>query len=138
RAARAFVRADPSSPTALEQYLDRASRLKRHFQEVLFLEAETYQVADRIHHWVAAFVAVLASTWAFVWQIALANRQPSTGSQVGSGIVMLAVIAGLVYAAKDRIKELGRSWISGNVHRLYAQRVARFRAPARRLPGRDV
>jgi hypothetical protein len=33
---------------------------------------------------------------------------------------------------------MGRSWISGNVHRLYAQRVSRFRAPAKRLPGRDV
>jgi hypothetical protein len=66
------------------------------------------------------------------------NQAPTTGSQVGSGLVVLAVIAGLVYAAKDRIKEMGRNWISGNVHRLYAQRVARFRAPARRLPGRDV
>ena len=36
------------STDALERYLDRASRLKKHFQEVLFLEAETYQVAERI------------------------------------------------------------------------------------------
>jgi hypothetical protein len=138
RAGHGYVCAEPSSPHALERYLDRASRLKKHFQEVLFLESETFQVADRIHHWVAAFVALLASTWAFAWQIALMNRRPSTESQVGSGIVMLAVIAGLVYAAKDRIKELGRTWISGNVHRLYAQRVARYRAPARRLPKRDI
>jgi hypothetical protein len=52
--------------------------------------------------------------------------------------VMVAVIAGVVYATKDRMQELGRSWISGNVHRFYAQRVARYRAPVRRLPGRDV
>ncbi len=133
-----YVCADPSSPGALERYLDRASQLKKHFQEVLFLEADTYQVAERIHHWVAAFVALMASTWAFVWQIALLNHRPSTGSQVGSGIVLLATLAGVVYATKDRIKEIGRSWISGNVHRFYAQRVARWRAPARRLPGRDV
>jgi hypothetical protein len=37
-------------------------------------------VADRIKHWVAAFVAIVASTWAFAWQIALMNRQHSTGS----------------------------------------------------------
>jgi hypothetical protein len=43
-----------------------------------------------------------------------------------------------VYATKDRIKEMGRAWISGNVHRFYAQRVARYRAPAKRLKGRDV
>jgi hypothetical protein len=48
------------------------------------------------------------------------------------------MIAGAVYAVKDRIKELGRTWISGNVHRFYAQRVATWRAPAKRLPRRDV
>jgi hypothetical protein len=138
RADKKYIGADPNSTEALERYLDRASRLKKHFQEVLFLEPERYEVADRIHHWVAAFVAVLASTWAFIWQIVLINRAPSTGSQIGSGVIVLAVIAGLVYAAKDRIKEMGRSWISGNVHRFYAQRVARFRAPSRRLPGRDL
>ncbi len=138
RADMKYIGADPSSPDALERYLDRASRLKKHFQEVLFLEPERYEVADRIHHWVAGFVAVLASTWAFIWQIVLMNRAPSTGSQIGSGVMVLAVIAGLVYATKDRIKEMGRNWISGNVHRFYAQRVARFRAPVRRLPGRDV
>ena len=138
RADKGFIRADPKSMPQLERYLDRSSQLKKHFQEVLFLEPEIYQVAERIHHWVAAFVALLASTWAFAWQIALINRAPTTGSSVGSGLVVLAVIAGLVYAAKDRIKELGRNWISGNVHRFYAQRVARFRAPARRLPKRDI
>ena len=138
RAEKRYIGADPSSTEALERYLDRASRLKKHFQEVLFLEPERYEVAARIHHWVAAFVAVLASTWAFIWQIVLINRAPTTGTQIGSGVVVLAVIAGLVYAAKDRIKEMGRNWISGNVHRFYAQRVARFRAPSRRLPGRDV
>lgn len=135
---RGYLCADPTSSATLEQYLDRASRLKKHFQEVLFLEPETFHVADRIHHWVAAFVAVVAATWAFGWQIWLASRAPTTGSTLGSGLFAIAVIGGLVYAAKDRIKEIGRSWISGNVHRFYAQRVARWRAPARRLPGRDV
>ncbi len=133
-----FMRADPNSLAALERYLDRSSLLKKHFQEVLFLEPEMYQVAERIHHWVAAFVAVVASTWAFAWQIALMNRAPTAATSVGSGIFVLAVIAGLVYAAKDRIKEVGRTWIAGNVHRFYAQRVARYRAPARRMPARDV
>jgi hypothetical protein len=138
RQTRGYLCAEPSSPSALEHYLDRASQLKKHFQEVFFLEAQTYKVAERIHHWVAAFVALVASTWAFVWQMALMNQRPTTGSQVGSGIILLATIAGVVYAGKDRIKEIGRNWISGNVHRFYAQRVARWRAPARRLPGRDV
>jgi len=62
-------------------------------------------------------------------------NRPSTGSKVSSGIILLATLAGVIYAGKDRIKEIGRNWISGNVHRFYAQRVARWRAPARRLGG---
>ncbi len=139
RAERGFICPDPASHVALERYIERASHLKKHFQEVLFLEPEVYQVAERLHHWVAALVALVASTWAFGWQLALINRSASnTGSTVTSGIVVVAIVAGIIYATKDRLKELGRTWISGNVHRFYAQRVARYRAPARRVPGRDV
>lgn len=138
RDARGWLHPEPRSPASLESYIERASRLKKHFQEVLFLEPEQYQVAERLHNWVAALVAIVASTWAFAWQIALVHRGATSASSVGSGLFFLAVIAGLVYAIKDRIKEVGRAWISGNVHRFYAQRVARWRAPARRLPGRDV
>jgi hypothetical protein len=81
---------------------------------------------------------VVASTWAFVWQIALMDHKPTQASAFSSGVLALALVVGVVYAVKDRIKEIGRAWISGNVHRFYAQRVARWRAPARRLPRRDV
>jgi hypothetical protein len=138
RAAHGYVRADPDAPELLERYLDRASQLKKHFQEVLFLEPETVHVAERIHHWAAAFAALLASTWSFFLQMWLAGRAPTTGTRVGSGLVLLAALAGVVYVAKDRIKEVGRNWISGKVRRFYAERVARYRAPARRLPKRDV
>jgi hypothetical protein len=138
RATRGWVCGDADSPEALERYLDRASRLKKHFQEVLFLEPETYRVAERLHHWVAAIAALLASTWAVGWQLFLAHRSATTESRLGSGLLLVILSGGLVYAGKDRIKEVGRSWISGNVHRFYAQRVARYRAPARRLASRDV
>ncbi len=138
RDAQSWLHPHPRWPTSLERYIERASRMKKHFQEVLFLEADTYQVAEVLHNWVAGFVALVASTWAFAWQLALMNRAPTTTSRVSSGLVVIAVLAGLVYAIKDRIKEMGRSWISGNVHRFYAQRVARWRAPAKRLSGRDV
>ncbi|MDF2696376.1 MAG: hypothetical protein K0S65_4759 [Labilithrix sp.] len=138
RQARGFANAEPTSPQALERYLDRASRLKKHFQEVLFLEQETFQIAERAYHWIAAFVAVVASTWAFVWQIALVNHA-NAASTVSSGVVMLAILAGLVYAGKDRIKEIGRNWMTSRVQRVWgAQRISRYRAPHRRLPGRDV
>jgi hypothetical protein len=138
RDAESWLHPDPRAPSSLEAYIERSSRLKKHFQEVLFLEPETYQVADRVKNWVAVFVAIIASSWAFVCQLALLKRGPSMGSTVGSGLVVLALIAGVVYAVKDRIKELGRAWISGHVHRIYAQRVARWRAPARRMARRDV
>jgi hypothetical protein len=138
RQAHGYICADPASHATLEAYLDRASRLKKHFQEVLFLEAEVFHVAERLHHWVAGLGALVASTWAFAWQIALMKHSVSSTSTVGSGIVLVAIVAGVIYATKDRLKEVGRTWISGNVHRFYAQRVARYRAPARRLPGRDV
>lgn len=135
---RGFENADPSSPEALEHYLERSSRLKKHFQEVLFLDPETFHVAERAYHWIAGFVAVVASTWAFAWQIALLN-QAGSAQTFSTGLLTLALIAGIVYATKDRIKEIGRTWMTRRVHRVWgAQRITRYRAPARRLPGRDV
>ncbi len=139
REERGFGNADPSSPEALEGYLDRASRLKKHFQEVLFLDPETFQVAERAYHWIAGFFALVASTWAFAWQIALLNRANSAGAAETAGLITLALMAGLVYAAKDRIKEIGRNWMTKRVHRVWgAERITRYRAPLRRLPGRDA
>ncbi|MGH7294449.1 MAG: hypothetical protein ACRELB_05940, partial [Polyangiaceae bacterium] len=138
RDAERWLHPDPAAPASLEAYIERSSRLKKHFQEVLFLEPETFQVAERLHNWVAMVVAIVASTWAFAWQIALMDHRATKTSALGSGLLVLALVAGVIYAVKDRIKELGRAWISGNVHRFYAQRVARWRAPAKRLPGRDV
>jgi hypothetical protein len=138
RKVRGFPCADPDSAHALEHYLDRSSKLKKHFQEVLFLERESYQVADRAYHWVAGFFALVASTWAFMWQIALVGRA-SNAQTVSSGVVTFALLAGVVYASKDRLKEIGRNWMTRRVHRVWgAQRVTKYRAPARRLPGRDV
>jgi hypothetical protein len=137
RRERGYLSADPASPRTLELYLDRASRLKKHFHEVLFLEPDIFQVTERTRHLISAVSAVVASTWAFVWQIALASRV-SSSLRISSGLVLLVVLSALVYAGKDRLKEAGRDWIAGKVHRLYGQRVARHRAPARILPGRDI
>jgi hypothetical protein len=138
REERGFNNADPSSPEALERYLERSSSLKKHFQEVLFLDPETFHVAERTYHWIAGFVAIVASTWAFAWQIALLNQAGATQT-FSTGVLTLALIAGVVYATKDRIKEIGRTWMTRRVHRVWgAQRITRYRAPARRLPGRDI
>lgn len=127
RARKQFAFAELHTERDLEGYLDRTSQLKKHFQEVLFLEAEEVAVAQRLHHLVAAMAAILASFWAFVFQIWLASG--STTSRVSSSFVFVALIAGLAYAVKDRIKEVGRLWVHSNVHRFYAQRTAKYRAP---------
>ncbi len=135
RAERGFVDATDASSRSLERYLDRASRLKKHFQEVLFLHGTGYAVVDRLHHVVAVFVALIASTWAFTWQLALAARS-TTQVRALSGIVAFAVMAGVIYAVKDRIKEVGRAWVARRVHRLYAQRIHNWWAPRRSaMPG---
>lgn len=135
RRAHRFVDAGGGSAAALERYIERASLLKKHFQEVMFLEPERYSVTSRVHHLAAALVAVLASTWALAWQLALDQRQSAT---VGSGVFAFALVAGLVYAGKDRIKEVGRAWLAGKVERHYAHRVVRYRAPSRTSPQRAV
>jgi hypothetical protein len=131
RAKQGFVVLDPGDPRTLECFVDRSTRLKKHFQEVLFLEAETYQVDQRIHNWSAGFMAILASTWAFAWQLALRRNATSGDTRLGSGLVVLAIVAAVIYASKDRMKEIGRNWIAGRVRRLYAQRVTRYRTRPR-------
>lgn len=134
RRSRGFLKVDESSPLSLERYLERASLLKKHFQEVLFLTGSSYAVTDRVRHFVAVLVAIVASTWAFSWQIAMLRRGATLDSTVGTGIIQLALIVGVVYAVKDRIKEVGRAWIAERLHRIYAQRVSTFRLPEKRSP----
>jgi hypothetical protein len=104
---------------------------------VLFLERESYEVAKRAYHWLAALVALMASFWAFAWQLALAKR--GSGQGLPSGLFVVALAAGMVYATKDRMKEIGRDWLKHRVHRVYgAQRITKYRAPSRRIPARDI
>lgn len=138
RQACGYLRADAGSAVQLERYLDRASQLKKHFQEVLFLEAERIVVSERIHHWAAGVAALIASSWAFAAQVFLLSQPASTTTTISSGLLLIGVLGGVVYVVKDRLKEMGRSWIFGQMGRFYAQRVARYRAPVRRLTSRDV
>lgn len=139
RQAQRYVRAEPLVQKALERYLDRASQLKKHFQEVLFLEHDTIHIVDRISHVAAAFGAVVASMVAFALQLALLDHGTSLAARFGSGLTTVALLAGLIYATKDRMKDLGRTFVAKKLNDFYdVQRFTRFRAPQRRLPGRDV
>lgn len=106
----------------LERWLCRRSALKKHFHQLLWLDADAYKPEVRLANWIAAFVAVVASTWAFSWQLAYMNELISGGMSLMS-MVMAGAVAGVLYAVKDRIKELGRRWIGRRVRDGIADKV---------------
>jgi hypothetical protein len=99
---------------------------KKHFERVLFLDVESYEIVNRISGWLSALMAMLAYLWFFVWQITL-ERHPVA---LGSGVVMFALLTAVAYASRERLKEVGRSWLAGRVQRMFAQRVTRYRVPS--------
>jgi hypothetical protein len=111
----------------LSAFLDRASRLKKHFQDVLFLEASSYFVDRRSRNWVGVVAAALAAT---VW-LSFTLLPIGQGTRAGIGLFTFAIAFAVAYAVKDRIKELTRLWITGRLTRLYGQRVVSLRLPAR-------
>ena len=106
----------------VEVFINRAALLKKHFQQALFLDASAYMLDQRLRNWIAAVVAMIASTFYFVWQIYLLNAA-MTAEQTTVALVMAGVVAALVYAAKDRIKEVGRDWLASRLKHSYADRV---------------
>src|ERR1700687_2154194 len=128
RRAHGFALADPTIPDTLEKYVERAGRLKKHFQEVLALEREEYALDDRVQQWVATFSAMIAGMLVFSAQFVLGRW--SLGSRVSSGLAVIVLLAGIAYAARDLLKEIGRSWITGKMFRLQAQRVVLCRLPS--------
>ncbi|MFL5373330.1 MAG: hypothetical protein ACJ78T_05030 [Myxococcales bacterium] len=138
RERKGFLRADRRSEADVDAYLARAARLKKHFEEVLFLDRETEQLDERMQQWMATFGALLGGIVAFVAiQVALTHRRPGP-MEVGWGLASLAMIAGLGYAARHQLREWGRSWLAGKMVRFHAQRVSRCRVPSRRLPSKDL
>jgi hypothetical protein len=126
-----FVLAEPESTAQLERLLARMRWLKRHFERVLFLEVESYEVQSRLSGWFSALAAMLAYLWFLLWQLTL-ERHPVA---IGSGVVAFALITAVVYASRERLKEIGRSWLAGRVQRMFAQRVTRYRLPRARPRG---
>ena len=94
--------ADDAEGLAL--FLDRAAQLKKHFQEVLFLEPESRMVDAAVRNWVGTGAAALA----FVIYFGLQTLQ--TTAAAGLGLMTLMSIGALAYALKDRAKELTRQW----------------------------
>ncbi|HWE24733.1 MAG TPA: hypothetical protein VG496_12425 [Myxococcales bacterium] len=135
RRSRGFLEADGASFESIERYLAHAARLKKHFEEVLFLDRESEQLDERLQLWMRMAGALVAGiVVSLPLQLVLSLR----ARELGLGIIALALLTGIAYAAREQIKESGRSWLSGKMVRFQSQRVLRCRVPARQLPRRDV
>jgi hypothetical protein len=108
-----------------ERFLRRMGDLKRAFHRRLYLDAVIVDADKRYGHVVAAFVAIIASSWAFAWQVAVFN-QIAGNAITGPALLSLGAMVGVIYAVKDRIKEIGRRWVSGWVRTSYADRVVKL------------
>jgi hypothetical protein len=117
--------AEPVNALQLERLLARTRWLKKHFERVSFLDVESYEVVGRLSGWLSALAAMLAYLWFLLWQLAL-ERHPAA---IGSGAAAFVMITALAYASRERLKEVGRNWLTGRVQRLFAQRVTRYRVP---------
>lgn len=138
RRASGFLTMSEPSPATLDAYVARAARLRKHFEEVLFLDRESYQLDERVHQWMTSFAALLAGGSAFLLQLALIDRRSTPTTTLGLRLATIALLAGACYMARDRLKEFARTWLTGKVYRFHAQRVSRYRLPERRLATRDV
>jgi len=135
--ARSFLRADRRSEADVDAYLARAARLKKHFEEVLFLDRETEQLDERVQQWMATVGALLGGIVAFVAiQVALTHRRRGARGRLGPHHA--GDDRGLGYAARHHMREFCRGWLAGKVVRFHAQRISRCRIPSRHLPSKDV
>ena len=127
RRAAGFTLTEGKNRSALELLLARRGSLKKHFEQVLFLDSESYEPLNRVSGWLSVLMAFVAYLWFLVWQTTI-ERHPIA---IGSRIAAFALLSGIVYASRERLKELGRSWLAGRVQRMFAQRVSRYRIPSK-------
>ena len=132
RSEKGFINPSGDSSAELEDFIDRASHLKKHFQEVLFLEMSTQAVEGKLKNWVAIAAAAVASVFYFV-----AMTTPMIGAS-GISIGTTALIGAFAYALKDRIKEIVRGWLAHRILHLYGTRTVSLRIPVRLMKARPV
>jgi len=123
---------DGEDVEALALFLDRAAQLKKHFQEVLFLEPETKMIDEAVRNW----VGLSGAATAFVIYFGLQALQ--TSAAAGLGLWTLMTVGAVAYALKDRAKELTRGWLAGKLSHLYANRVLALREPQKFDRSRNV
>jgi hypothetical protein len=127
RRERDYLNPRPDSPAELSAFVERGGHLKKHFQDVLFLDVSAFQVDYRVRNWTGVGAATLAAIFWFGF-----TKLPiSPGASLGLGVSTFALLSAMGYALKDRVKELTRFWLSGRLTRLYGQRMVTLRLPAR-------
>ena len=123
---------DGEDVEALALFLDRAAQLKKHFQEVLFLEPETKMIDEALRNW----VGLSGAATAFIIYFGLQALQ--TSAAAGLGLWTLMTVGAVAYALKDRAKELTRQWLAGKLSHLYANRVLALREPQKFERSRNI
>jgi len=127
RRERDYLNPRPDSPAELSAFVERGSHLKKHFQDVLFLDVSAFQVDYRVRNW----TGVVAASLAAIFWFGFTKLPISPGASLGLGVSTFALLSALGYALKDRVKELTRFWLAGRLTRLYGQRMVTLRLPQR-------
>lgn len=97
-------------PVELERYVSRASSLKKHFQEILFLRVDS-QHADKRFRYLASSAAAILAAMVVIPMTALTTGGHGM-SGLGFGLTTTFVIAILAYGVRERIKEGVRGWLT--------------------------
>ena len=126
RRGRGYLTPHADGHAELAGFLERASRLKKHFQDVLYLDVQSYFIESRTRYWVTIVCAALAA-------VVFLTMTTQLGSGARTGISLVTFLAVFVtgYALRDVIKEAARGWVTGRLMRLYGQRQVTLRLPQR-------
>lgn len=98
-----------ADPMELERYVSRASSLKKHFEELLFLRVESELADKRFRYMASSAAAVLAA------MVVIPLTAYFTSGEVGGlgvGLTSTFLIAVLAYGVRERIKEGVRGWLT--------------------------
>ena len=134
RRGKGFVNPHADGHAELAAFLERASRLKKHFQDVLYLDVEAVFIDSRVRYYVMIIAAALAAV-VFLTMTALPT---GSGARAGVGVGTFLAVFVTGYALRDVIKEAARGWLTGRLMRLYGQRMVTLKLPKRIDPARRV